>query len=151
MKTILIIESNLEIRENLTELLELNGFATLSADSVVEAIILLNQCWVDMILGNLKPNCEETKRLINFLQSRDNLSRISVVSMSSTPLKVEKQEVLNIGMDEYLVKPFSENELIVSIKKALIYRAWKELKRCLRNNKNSYQAFHQSIPLFSLN
>lgn len=151
MKTILIIESNPEIRENLTELLELNGFTTLAADSVVDAIILLNQCWVDIILGNFKPDCRESIRLVNFLSSNENLNRISIVGMSSTPLKGGKQEALNSGMDEYLVKPFSETELIVSIKKALIYRAWKELKRCLRNNQNLYQQNHPSVPFFSLN
>lgn len=151
MKTILVIESNPEIRENLTELLELNGFTTLAADSVVDAIILLNQCWIDTILGNFKPDCRESIQLLNFLASHENLNRILIVSMSSTPLKGEKQEIISLGMDEYLIKPFSENELIVSIKKALIYRAWKELKRCLRNNQNSYQQTHSTIPFFSLN
>lgn len=151
MKTILIIESNHEIRENLIELLELNGFNALAAENHLEATILLNQCWIDMVIGNFKPDCQESIRFLNSIYSRENLKRVSIVSMSSTPIKDEKQRVIDLGMDEYLIKPFSENELIISIKKALIFRAWKELKRCLRNNKNSYQTSPQSIPFFSLN
>lgn len=33
MKTVLVIEDNLEIRENTTEILELEGFVVLAADS----------------------------------------------------------------------------------------------------------------------
>jgi len=151
MKTILIIESNPEIRENLSELLTLNGFKALSVSTSLEAISLINQNWIDLVIGNFKSDCDESIRLISFLSSRENLNRISIVNMSSTSLKGEKQKTLELGMDEYLVKPFSETELIVSIKKALIYRAWKELKRCLRNNKNLYQQTHPTILSFSIN
>jgi DNA-binding NtrC family response regulator len=130
MPTILIVEDEARMRR----LLELNlgedGFSTLSAGDAEEGLRLLRQDTVDLVVTDLKlPGMNG----LEFLQAvkRQNAS-LPVVVMTAFGSVETAVEAMKAGAGDYVLKPFSLNEMRMVIHKALDVHKLREENRSLR-------------------
>lgn len=116
MKQIFLVEDDQEIAKNLTRLLCAEGFGVVRAASQREAIILLDETKWDLALvdislpdGNGFVVCTEIK------QKQD----IPIIFLTASDDEASVVTGLNIGADDYIIKPFRPRELMARIKTAL--------------------------------
>jgi len=119
MNTILIIEDNLDIRENLEELLELEGFKVASASNGkigLDKALLLKP---DLILCDISMPVKNGYEVFKALQLPPFSHKIPFVFLTASAQQKEIAIGKSIGADAYITKPFDMPELLITINKIL--------------------------------
>jgi CheY-like chemotaxis protein len=115
MKTILIIEKNLQMRENLCELLELAGFKVLNAETNTAGFKQAVLHHPDVIVCDMMMP-ETTGILFRLLIKEERTTRdIPVIFYSPGSLPLALLTDLKEGGDLYIKDPFTNEELLVAI------------------------------------
>ena len=117
METILVIDDDQNLRDTLGVMLEREGFeAVLAADgrSGFERAIALKPrlILVDLRMPRLS-GTEVCKRL------RDRGIKTPVIVLSAASAEMDKVKLLELGADDYVVKPFGVRELLARIRAVL--------------------------------
>jgi len=115
---ILIVDDDANLRESLSESLELFGFKCFEAKNAKEGYEIAKKIMPDIVIMDIQlPDsigfqlCQEIKKL-----SKDTI----IIMMSGRFLSSdEKTQGFELGADEYLTKPFDIQELAVRIKQLL--------------------------------
>ncbi len=116
---VLIVEDNYELNKTLKEILELNGYLVESAYDGEEALdYILSGDYDIIILDILLPKLDgyDVCKII-----RDKGIKTPVLMLTAKGTIQDKVKGLDIGADDYLVKPFDIEELLARIR-ALIRR-----------------------------
>jgi DNA-binding response OmpR family regulator len=112
MKTILVIEDNRNILENLKEYFEMEGFHVLTAPNGKLGIELAKRNKPHLILCDvLMPEMDGHEVLCHLLRSRETYN-IPFIFSTSISEKVERAEALKLGADDYIGKPFELETLL---------------------------------------
>ncbi len=116
MKRIFLVEDDRAIAKNLTLLLRSEGFAVVCASSQREALRLLGAGRFDLALvdislpdGNGFTVCTEIRET----------QGIPVLFLTASGEEASVVTGLNMGADDYIIKPFRPRELVARIKSAL--------------------------------
>ena len=110
-KTILIIEDDTEINNMLKILLGQNGYSTVSAYSGTEGV-LVHDNNVDLILLDLMLPGRNGEDIIKDLKEKHN---VPVIVMSAVHDVNKKVDLFSLGADDYVTKPFHNEELLARI------------------------------------
>lgn len=116
MKKILIIEDERKIRRFLQLELEHEGYMAASAEDGEEGVEKFRKDYYDLILLDLmmpKLSGEEVCRIIR------KESEIPIIVLTAKDQTLNKIELLDMGADDYLTKPFEIEELFARIRVAL--------------------------------
>ena len=119
MKTVLIIEDNLEIRENTAEILELGGFKVVGAENGKEGIDVARTTRPDIILCDIMMPQVDGYQVIRELKSNPETSGIPFIYVTASGEKSEVQLAMNMGANGYVRKPFDIKELMEVINQCL--------------------------------
>lgn len=112
MKTILIIEDDQNIHEMLKTLLMQNGYEIKSAYSGTEALLVHDQT-VDLIILDLMLPGKSGEEIICELKQIHDVPVIVTSALSDLDKKLN---LFELGADDYVTKPFSNDELLARIK-----------------------------------
>ena len=116
--TALVIEDNLEIRENTTELLELAGYKVITASNGMEGIDVAIANIPDVILCDIMMPKTNGYEVLQELKRNSVTARIPFIYVTASAEKKEIQLAMEMGADGYVRKPFDIGELIDTIEKA---------------------------------
>ena len=120
MKTILLIEDNKDILENLTEFFEMEGFKILTAVNGKEGFELAKNSMPDLIICDFLMPEMNGHEVLQALVSNGKTHKIPFIFSTSMSEKVDKEKALRLGADEYIVKPFDLDTLLEMTKTLLI-------------------------------
>lgn len=113
MKKILIVEDEKSIAELERDYLEINGFSVDIAFTGDEGLRLALAADYDLILLDIMlPNMDGFEVCKNIRKTKD----IPIMLVSAKKEDIDKIRAFGLGADDYVVKPFSPNELIARIK-----------------------------------
>jgi DNA-binding response OmpR family regulator len=119
MKKILVIEDNAEIRENTVEMLELNNYKVFSAKNGNIGFQLAKKHQPDLILCDMMMPDTDGRQFLHLAKNHVAVSKIPLIFFSAgSPLPEVKRILINEA-DDYLQKPFAEEELLNAIKNTL--------------------------------
>ncbi|MGN1304822.1 MAG: response regulator transcription factor [Oscillospiraceae bacterium] len=113
---ILIIEDDKNINDMISSFLRQNGFETISALNGTSASTLMKKQNYSLVLTDLMLPDKNGERLISELRS---YSDIPVIVLSAKSMLETRLEVLRLGADDYILKPFDLNEVLVRIQVVL--------------------------------
>ena len=116
MKRILIIEDNIAIRENTKELLELNAYKVVTAENGTIGFDLAKTFKPDIILCDILMPGAEGRRFLKLAHENAQVQSIPLIFLSAEPLNYKARESLIRKGDQYLLKPFSEEDLLGAIR-----------------------------------
>ena len=109
MKTIAIIDDDIHIGDMLEEILTKEGYSVLRAYSGTEALYLLSNKKMDLVLLDL---------MLPGLSSEEVLPHIGKIPVIVLSAKVDVQDKVNLllgGAADYMTKPFDTKELLARI------------------------------------
>ncbi len=113
---IAIIEDDREISRILAEILQKNGYETMQAYDGRQAMALFDENEFDLILMDLMLPFISGEQLILGLRKK---KQTPVIVISAKSMMETKLEVLRLGADDYIIKPFDINEVIVRVEVVL--------------------------------
>lgn len=119
MATVLFIEDNLEIRENVVEFLELSGYRALAADGGATGIELAKEKKPDVILCDIMMPETNGYQVFEQLRKNDATSSIPFIFVTASVEKKEIKAGLDMGAFDYIRKPFEPEELLTAINRCL--------------------------------
>jgi len=121
--SILVVEDEPAIRELLSINLEAQGNEVRLAESAEEALVQVDREMPDLILLDWMLPGSSGIELARRLRASDRTRDIPIIMLTAKSEERDKLEGLEIGADDYVVKPFSPRELNARIKAVLRRRA----------------------------
>lgn len=115
-KKILIVEDDKEIRTMLATFLGQKGYEVWEASEGLDASAKLKEEQFDLILMDLMLPFISGELLIKELRKT---SRTPVIVLSAKTMLETRLEVLRLGADDYILKPFDLNEVLVRMEVVL--------------------------------
>lgn len=116
MTKILVVEDEASLREPLIFLLQKEGFKTMEAKDGEEAIVLFRSANPDIVLLDLMLPGKSGIEVCREIREHSNTPIIMVTAKDS---EVDRVVGLEIGADDYIVKPYSTRELIARVRAVL--------------------------------
>lgn len=119
MKTILAVDDEEHILELLAYNLERDGYRVLKAESGEHALEILAAEKVDIVLLDWMLPGIDGIEVLRRIRSDKNYRSIPVIFLTAKGDEISKVVGLEVGSDDYLVKPFGIHELSARIKAVL--------------------------------
>jgi DNA-binding response OmpR family regulator len=130
MNKVLIIEDEVKLRENITELFETQQYQIATADNGKSGYDRALKFAPDLIVSDVIMPEEDGFELLLKLKNNPATEFIPVIFLTAKTMMASKIEGLQLGADDYIMKPFSAEELLVRSEN-LITKHQKMLKKGL--------------------
>jgi two-component system KDP operon response regulator KdpE len=114
--TVLVIDDENQIRRILRSGFELNGFVVHEADTGAEAIRSASLQPIDLVITDLSLPDMDGADVVERIRS---WSTVPIIVLSVRSSEAEKVRLLELGADDYVVKPFGMAELLARVRVAL--------------------------------
>jgi len=119
MKTILIIEDNEDIRENVAEILMLSNYKVLMAPNGKEGIETAQKNHPDLIICDIMMPGVDGYGVLHVLHKDPVTQNIPFIFLTSKSERSDFRSAMEMGADDYITKPFAGNELLNAIESRL--------------------------------
>lgn len=112
VKKVLVIDDNQEIRENVSEILDLGGYSTRMAEDGKSGLRLAAEWLPDLIVCDIMMPGIDGYGVLQVLSGNPRTSMIPFVFLSAKAEGADVRKGMSLGADDYLTKPFEESELL---------------------------------------
>lgn len=119
MKKVLLIEDDSVLRDNTAELLELSGYDIATAPNGKVGIVMAKSQLPDIIICDIMMPEADGYSVLQALSINEQTMFIPFVFLSAKTERKDIRKGMNMGADDYITKPFSEDELISAIESRL--------------------------------
>lgn len=124
--TILVVEDNPDLQEYIRLILS-DRYEVLTASNGQAALDCLRATpYCQLVLSDLMMPVMDGYQLLEKLKSDDATRHLPLIMLTARAEASDKLKALRIGVDDYLTKPFDEEELLVRIENLLKNRAVRE-------------------------
>ncbi|WP_416441199.1 response regulator transcription factor [Leeuwenhoekiella sp. A16] len=117
MKKILVIEDNPMVVKSLEFKLKKDGYEVIIAEDGRDAMSKLSSDKFDLILTDLMLPFISGNQLIEFIKEKS--PDIPIIVLSTSTQEDIITDAFNMGVDDFITKPFSPNELSLRVKRTL--------------------------------
>lgn len=123
-QSVLIVDDEMTLRDVVRRYLELDGFHVLEAESGPTALALLRDAPVDLILLDIMlPGLDGFSITRSVRHSPEiaaaNGAHIPIIMLTSRGDEADRILGFELGIDDYITKPFSPRELVARVKAVL--------------------------------
>jgi chemosensory pili system protein ChpA (sensor histidine kinase/response regulator) len=115
-QNILIVDDSLSIRKFVSILLQQKGYRVYTASNGMEALAVIDEHPVDLIITDLEMPVMHGYELLRELRRKGLSETIPVVILTSRGSEKHKEKAASLGAKEYLVKPFEEALLLETVR-----------------------------------
>lgn len=119
MKKILLIEDNIEIRENAAEILELAGYEVITAENGRVGIEKARQENPDLIVCDIMMPIMDGYSVLLLLSKSPETASIPFIFLTAKADRSDFRKGMEMGADDYITKPFDDVELLNAIESRL--------------------------------
>jgi two-component system phosphate regulon response regulator PhoB/two-component system alkaline phosphatase synthesis response regulator PhoP len=118
-KVIAIVDDDREIREMVSQYLTKDGFKTKGLDDAESLMSYLEKTMPDLIILDLMLPGMNGFEACKKLREKDRTTAIPIIILSGKAEETDKVSGLDLGADDYVVKPFSMDELSARVRAVL--------------------------------
>lgn len=133
MNKVLIIEDNDNIRENVVEILELSGYEVFSAENGKKGVELALKTIPDIVLCDIMMPELDGYGVVHILHKNPQTQAIPIIFLTAKAERADLRKGMELGVDDYLTKPFDDLELLKAIEARL-------------KKKETHQLFYGQTP-----
>ncbi|MCB7481553.1 response regulator [Christiangramia sediminis] len=119
MKKLLLIEDDVTVRENTAELLELSNYDVITASNGRHGIEKAKQTHPDIIVCDIMMPEIDGYGVLDALSKDPDTRNIPFIFLSAKTEHKDIRKGMDLGADDYLTKPFEEEELLSAIESRL--------------------------------
>ncbi len=115
MKHLLLIEDNIEIRENTAEILELAGYKVQTAENGKVGVEMALKEKPDLIICDIMMPVLDGYGVLHLLNKNPELTGIPFIFLTAKAERSDFRKGMEMGADDYITKPFSDIELLNAV------------------------------------
>ena len=141
---ILVIEDQTVMRENLVTLLEFEGFAVGSAANGRQGLLLAQAAPPDLVLCDVMMPDLDGYGVLEQLRREPATRQVLFIFLTAKGERADIRSGMNLGADDYLVKPVTHAELLEAIAARL------ERQRVVDLQRDRSPDFRSALPLEAL-
>ena len=119
MKTLLLIEDNVEIRENTEEILELAGYKVVTAPDGKKGMELAIKHHPDLVICDIMMPVLDGYGVLHMMQRNDELKGTPFIFLSAKSERGDFRKGMDLGADDYITKPFTGTDLLNAVESRL--------------------------------
>jgi DNA-binding NarL/FixJ family response regulator len=116
MKTILLIEDQPDMRENIATILEMEEYAVLTANNGREGFDLAREEKPDLILCDVMMPVMDGYDVLHALRGDATIRGTPFVFLTAKGEKRDLRAGMNLGADDYLTKPVAAEDLLSAVR-----------------------------------
>jgi len=139
MNTILLIEDNVELLDNTTEILELANYKVIKAENGKVGLekIKQNKGNFSLILCDIMMPELDGYGVLRAIENMPELNGIPFIFLTAKTEKADMRKGMDLGADDYLVKPYTSEELLNVINSRL--KKARNLKELVNSNVREFE------------
>lgn len=115
MKKILLIEDNADVRENTSEILTLANYEVITAEDGKMGVDMAREFMPDLIICDIMMPKMDGYEVLRLLGADRSMGSKPFIFLSAKTDRADMRFGMNLGADDYVSKPFEENELLGAI------------------------------------
>ena len=112
---VLIVDDSLSVRNSLSQLMNDGGYQVVVARDGLEAIDMLDKERPDIILTDLEMPRMNGLELVSYIRNSERWSPMPIVMITSRTLAKHRKQAEAAGVNRYITKPFTEDDVLASI------------------------------------
>jgi DNA-binding response OmpR family regulator len=143
--TVLIIDDNKEIRENVTELLELSNYKVYGAPDGKTGLEMALKINPDIILCDIMMPQLDGYGVLRGLSNNPKTTHVPFIYITAKTEKPDLRKGMDLGADDYLIKPFSGDDLLSMISARL--KKSQVIKEALKTVWTIWKIFLTIMPI----
>jgi two-component system, sensor histidine kinase and response regulator len=118
-KKILLIEDEDDLKDNLQEILECNGYEVITASNGKEGIEIADQIEVDAIVSDLMMPVMDGIGFLKEIKKKEKYIHVPVLILTAKVDKIAYRSGMESGANDFLTKPVKGTELLNAISSAI--------------------------------
>ncbi|WP_047414654.1 response regulator [Cellulophaga sp. Hel_I_12] len=139
MKKILLIEDNVDVRENTADILEFANYEVMTAENGKIGIAKSIQFKPDIVVCDIMMPELDGYEVLKALAKNTSTASIPFIFLTAKTNRADVRMGMNLGADDYLTKPFEEHELLEAISSRLTKNEF--LKKKISKNLEGLNSF----------
>jgi chemosensory pili system protein ChpA (sensor histidine kinase/response regulator) len=118
-KTVMVVDDSITMRRVASKLLERHNYQVVTARDGVDALAQLQDLRPDVMLLDIEMPRMDGFELATHMQNEATFSKIPIIMITSRTGEKHRHRAIEIGVTNYMGKPYQEEELIEKIQTAL--------------------------------
>ncbi|UCB53964.1 MAG: Hpt domain-containing protein [Thiotrichales bacterium] len=118
-KTIMVVDDSITIRKVTARMLERNGIQVVLAKDGIDATNQLIDIKPDLMLLDIEMPRMDGFELATYIRNDERLKDLPIIMITSRTGEKHKEKAMEIGVNQYLGKPYQEDELMKNINEIL--------------------------------
>jgi chemosensory pili system protein ChpA (sensor histidine kinase/response regulator) len=118
----LVVDDSITVRRVTQRLLERNGMRVMTAKDGVEALSLLQEHTPDVILLDIEMPRMDGYEVAAHVRGDPRLADVPIIMITSRVGEKHRARAIELGVDDYLGKPYQESQLIDAIEPLVLAR-----------------------------
>jgi len=115
VKTVLVIEDEIDIQNFISRVLELEGYQVLKANDGGAGMEIIRQNHIALVLLDLRLPGTDGWSVLREIKRDPDFSAIPVVVLTAIAEPMQRRKTLRMGATKYLIKPLSAHHLSQAI------------------------------------
>ena len=111
----LVVDDSITVRRVTQRLLERNGMRVLTARDGMDAVAVMEENVPDVVLLDIEMPRMDGYEVAAHMRSDERLRNVPIIMITSRVGEKHRARALEIGVDEYLGKPYQESQLLEAI------------------------------------
>jgi CheY-like chemotaxis protein len=116
---VLIVDDSLSVRSSLSQLMSDGGYQVVTARDGLEAVNMLEEEAPDVVLTDLEMPRMNGLDLLGYIRNSNQWKPLPVVMITSRTMAKHRQQAEQAGVNSYITKPFTEDEVLASVDRQL--------------------------------
>ena len=118
-QVVMVVDDSITMRRVASKLLERHHYKVVTAKDGVDALAQLEDVKPDVMLLDIEMPRMDGFELATHMQNEDLYSKIPIIMITSRTGEKHRERALEIGVTNYMGKPYQEDELIDNIQSAI--------------------------------
>jgi CRP-like cAMP-binding protein/ActR/RegA family two-component response regulator len=115
VKKILLIEDNADVRENTACILEFANYEVITAENGKIGVLKAQEFKPDIIVCDIMMPGLDGFEVLQVLSKENSTAGIPFIFLTAKANKADIRMGMNLGADDYVTKPYEENELLDAV------------------------------------
>ena len=119
VRTVMIVDDSVTVRKVTSRLMERHGFEVETAKDGVDALNQLQDIRPDVVLLDIEMPRMDGFEVLRSVRRDESLKDLPIIMITSRTGEKHKQQAMELGVNEYLGKPFQEANLLATIEEVI--------------------------------
>jgi len=125
MTKILVIEDEAPIRERVVKALTFEGYETFEGENGRQGLELARQHTPDLIIADVMMPELDGQAMVSVLRDEPDTRLTPIIMLTAMDQRVDQRRFMEIGVEDYITKPFDLEELLGAVETQLRKQTWR--------------------------